>query len=99
MSLLDTLLDPENCENIDLCGPDGEDVSFEQIAVIPLEGTIWFILRPVVPIGNMQEDQALVFFIEEEDEDRLILCEEEDMISKVFDIYYQMLAESQAQEE
>ena len=99
MSLLDTLLDPENCENIGLCGPDGEDVSFEQIAVIPLEGTVWFILRPVVPIGNMQEDQALVFFIEEEDEDRLILCEEADMISKVFDIYYQMLAESQAQEE
>ena len=98
MSLFEDLINPENCDNISLCGPDGEDVEFEQIAVIPMDETVYFILCPVVPMGNMKEDQALVFFFDD-DPDRLILCEEEQTIRSVFEVYFQMIEEAQQADE
>lgn len=96
MNPVEQIFDPENVDNIVLYDDCGEPAEFEQIAVIPMDEEIYVILRPIVPLGNMPPDAALVFFIEEqEDDDILVVCEDNDIIRRVFDEYYKMLEEAQ----
>ena len=45
--LEEIILDEENCDNIFLVDENGKETEFEQVAVIPLEGFIFCILKPV----------------------------------------------------
>ena len=92
MSAVDQIFDPENTDNIVIYDENGEPVEFEQIAVIPLDGTVYVILHPVVTLPGCDPDMALVFFIEEkEDDDILVLSEDREVIDKVFAEYYEMI--------
>ena len=88
---LEMILDEDCDENIVLFDEDGESTEFEQIAVIPLNGQLYCILRPV-DLPDLDEDEAFVFAINEDDEEGSVyLVEDEDIIDEVFQLYYTLL--------
>ena len=88
---LEMILDEECDENIVLFDEDGESTEFEQIAVIPLDDQLYCILRPV-DMPELDEDEAFVFAIsEDEEEGSLDLVEDDDIIEEVFQLYYTLL--------
>ena len=95
IDILDTLLDEENNDPIILENERGEKIVFEQIAVIPKVEELYCILKPVEPIDGLEEDEALVFKIleNEEGEASLMLETDEDVIDEVFNVYYDLLDE------
>ena len=95
IDILDTLLDEENNDPIILENERGEKIVFEQIAIIPKVEELYCILKPVEPIDGLEEDEALVFKIleNEEGEASLVLETDEDVIDEVFNVYYDLLDE------
>ncbi|MBQ8381154.1 MAG: DUF1292 domain-containing protein [Clostridia bacterium] len=92
---ISAILDPDNEDNIILFDENNNETEFSQVAVIPLNEKIYVILKPETEIEGVGEDEALVFIIEEiEDEDTLVLCCDEDAIDKVFEEYYKLLREA-----
>lgn len=90
-NIFDILFDENNDDIITLYGESGDPLEFEQIAVIPYEGIIYAILRPIVPFEGMKEDEALVFEITEEE--LIELVTDDDIIDAVFNIYNEMIEE------
>ena len=94
LSPISMLLDENNKDNIVLIDNENNEVEFEQIAIIPLEEQVYAILRPVSGEDALPEDEALVFVIDEiDDEDVLRHVDDEKVIDKVFDKYYELLEE------
>lgn len=94
LSPIEMLLDEKNNDNIVLYDDNNKEVEFEQIAIIPLDEKLYAILRPLGGDDPMPEDEALVFAIDEvDDEDVLLLEEDEEIEDKVFDRYYQLIKE------
>lgn len=85
----------ENCNDpIVLYNEDGKEITFEQVALIPLDGVPYVILKPLCGFEGLDEDEALVFAITEyEGEDVLEIVEDDETIDAVFEEYYAMLAE------
>ena len=95
VSPVDMLLDPDNNDNIVLYNEANQPVEFQQIALVPVDGKIYVILKPVAGIPEIGEDEALVFVVDEiNDEDCLMLETEEEKIDAVFAEYYEMLKEA-----
>ncbi len=96
MSQIDKLFDENNDENIILFDENNQPTEFEQIAVIPLDEEVYFILKPVKLIEGMQENEALVFKLEEtEDEEMIVICDDTQTIDKVFQEYYNLVKEEE----
>ena len=95
---IDALFDEENNDAIVLFNERGEEIAFEQIALIPLNERVYAILRPVIPIEGLGENEALVFSIEENEETNeecLVLVVDEEIIDKVFDVYDKLVEDSE----
>ncbi len=92
-SQIEMLLDENNTENLVLYDENNKETEFEQVAVIPLDGEkIYAILKPVTKIAGVNDDEALVFVIEEiEDEDCLVIVDDEQVVDRVFKEYYDLL--------
>ena len=86
---IDALFDEDNNDAIILFNEKGEEIAFEQIALIPLSEKTYAILKPVQPIDGLGEDEGLVFSIEENDEGKeyLMLVCDEGIIDDVFKVY------------
>lgn len=100
LSPIDCLFDEDNTDPIKLFNEKGEQVEFEQIALIPLEDNedkIYAILKPVEAMEGVGEDEALVFEIveseDDEEEEYLNLVSDLDIIDKVFDVYNKLMDE------
>ena len=94
VSPVEMLLDPDNSDNIILYDEENRETEFEQVAVIPLNEKIYVILKPVTVIAGVADDEALVFVIEEiDDEDTLVIVDNEPIIDAVFEEYYKLLEE------
>ena len=94
MNLIEQLLDPENTDVVVLYGSNGDCISFEQIALVPQEENVYVILKPVVPMEGMDEDEGLVFKIEDMEKDAyLSLVTDESIIDAVFDVYDRLCEE------
>ncbi len=89
VSPIDALYDEENTDVILLYNEHGEPVAFEQVAVIPREGKVYAILKPVRPMEGVGEDEAFVLSVEvdENGEEYLALTTDEEIIDEVFDVY------------
>ena len=96
MNAIDAIFDENNTENIVLYNADDEAVEFEQIAIVPIEENDYAILKPVVPLEGMSDDEAMFFELQENDEGerQLVMVQEEDVIDKVFDIYEKLFEEA-----
>ena len=93
-SQIDLLLDENNTENLKLYDENNKETEFEQVAIIPIDDKIYAILKPVTKITGVNDDEALVFAIEEiDEEDCLVIVEDEEVVDKVFDEYYKLLKE------
>ena len=91
-SQIEMLLDENNNENLKLYDENNKETEFEQIAVIPLNEKIYAILKPVTKIVGVNDDEALVFSIEEiDDEDCIVLVDDEQVVDEVFKEYYELL--------
>ena len=94
ISPIDMLFDENNNDNIVLFDEKNNQVEFEQIAIIPLEEKTYAILRPLGDEVELAEDEAVVFVIDEiDDEDVLMIEEDDQIIDKVFEKYYELLKE------
>ena len=92
LSPIDMLLDENNTDNIKLYNEDNQEVEFEQIALVPIEEKTYAILKPVANMEGIADDEALVFVIDEiDDEECLVIVEDDAIVDKVFEEYYQML--------
>ena len=95
-NILDQILDENNNDNIILYNENGEEVEFEQIAIIPLNDEIYLILKPVIAYEGMSEEEGLVFLIEEyENDTKFHLCTDDDIIVKVFEIYFSLCSDNE----
>ena len=100
LDILDLLLDDEYEEDIILLDEDGNETSFEQIAVIPLNKEngqrLYCILKPVDEVEGVADDEAIVFEITQDDdgnESSIDVVTDEKIIDEVFGVYEQLLNE------
>ena len=94
ISPIDMLFDENNTDNIVLYDEENNQVEFEQIAIIPLEEKNYAILRPLDEKNPIAEDEAIVFAIEELDEEEVLIPERNDaVVDEVFNKYYELLKE------
>ncbi len=96
--IIDILLDEDNKDPIVLVDDKGKKLSFEQIAVIPHNDKIYCVLKPIDKIENVQDDEAIVFYVDEQDGKEPVLMVETDekTAMDVFDEYYNLLDEAEA---
>lgn len=83
---VDQFFDEENLNNVKLEDNTGKEIEFEQVAVIDYEENYYAILHPVTKIEGVNEDEALVFLIDEKN-DELCYCEDEALAEAVFAIF------------
>lgn len=91
--IIDVLLDEDNKEPIVLVDDKGKKLSFEQIAVIPFNDKIYCVLKPIDKIENVQDDEAIVFYVDEKEGQAPVLMVETDekIAMDVFEEYYNLL--------
>ena len=93
---IDQILDENNIDNIVLYNEKNQPFEFEQIAVIPLdEGDnqkLYAILLPVTPLPGIEENEAVVFELVEED-GSIRVCEDDKIIDQVLVEYEKLLDE------
>ena len=77
------LLDDENLENITLVDENGDEVEMEQIAIITHNKEMYAILRPL----DEDEDAAVVFKIDADDEESLVLVDDDKLADEIIAIY------------
>ena len=92
---IDALFDENNNDAIILMNEKGEEIAFEQIAIIPISDKVYALLKPIEPMDGVGEDEGLVFSVEQNEEglDYLALVIEEDIIDAVFTVYEALVAE------
>ena len=94
-SVIDIILDEDDNQNVFIKDEKGIDFEFEQVALIPIDEdqeNMYVILHPVTKIDGVEDDEALVFVIkEDEDESSIELVKDEKIIKRVFDEYYDLL--------
>ncbi|MBQ8844903.1 MAG: DUF1292 domain-containing protein [Clostridia bacterium] len=95
--LLDILLDENNREPIVLIDDSGRRISFEQVAIIPYNNQLYCVLKPIDRLENVADDEAIVFFVDEDEEGHTILRAEtnEETAINVFDEYYTLVEEEE----
>lgn len=99
-NVIDKLFDEDNNDVIILKNELGEEIAFEQIALIPLKEKTYCILKPVKPIEGMGEDEGLVFSIETNEEglEYLALVVDEKVIDDVFVVYDELIEAENTEE-
>ena len=83
----------EEEEVITLATPDGEEVDFTEIAAVEFEDKLYVIMQPVELFEGMEDDEALVFAVSDENEEdaRFDVVSDDRIIDGVFAEYYKLL--------
>ena len=92
--MLDRIYDEENNDVVLLRNENGEDIAFEQIALVPKQESVYIILNPVQPMDGLGEDEGLVFLVNEGLK-RFELVVDEKIIDEVFTVYDQLVEEEE----
>ena len=90
----------EEEEVITLATPDGEEVDFTELAAVEFEDKLYVIMQPVELFEGMEDDEALVFAVTDENEEdaRFDVVSDDRIIDGVFAEYYKLLDEQEAGE-
>ena len=97
VDIVDVLLDENNTAPIYMHNDKGEQIEFDQVAVIPYgEEDLYCILKPITKIPGIKDDEAVVFKVEEDEEGNgyLRVEDKEEIAIAVFDQYYNLLEEA-----
>ena len=100
VDLLEVLLDEKNTAPIFMLDEKGNQIEFEQVAVIPYgEDDLYCILKPITKIDGINDDEAVVFLVTEDENGESILKVEdrEEVAISVFDQYYNLIEEAAAE--
>lgn len=100
VDLIDVLLDEKNTAPIYMVDENGRQLKFDQVAVIPYgEDELYCILKPITKIEGVADDEAIVFRVEEDKDGNAILRveENEEIAISVFDQYYNLVEEAEAE--
>lgn len=90
-SVIDRIFDENDNDPVVLYSND-RAIEFDQVAIIPLDGEIYVMLAPITKIEGINDDEAFVFSIEENNEEEsLSLITDSEILDKVFDEYYKLL--------
>lgn len=96
LDILEILLDEENDSPITLYSELDNPIKFDQVAIIPLEDSLYAILKPIDEMEGVADDEAIVFKIDDESEDTELVIETDESIAmRVFDEYYKLLDEEE----
>lgn len=90
--IIKALLNENNNDNIFL-EFNNEYIEFEQYALIYVRDNYYSILRPVTVKEGIDNDEGIIFMIDEV-KNRLILIEDEEIIDEVYDVYFSLLDEN-----
>ena len=90
----------EEEEVITLATPDGEEVDFTEIAAVEFEDKLYVIMQPVELFEGMEDDEALVFAVSDENEEdaRFDVVSDDRIIDGVFAEYYKLLDNAESDE-
>jgi len=96
VDIVDVLLDENNTAPIYMYNDKGEQIEFDQIAVIPMgEDDLYCILKPITKVPGIKDDEAVVFKVEQDanGEGFLRVEDKEEVAIAVFDQYYNLVEE------
>lgn len=92
VDILDILLDEDNTDPIVLTNDNGEEFEFEQVAVIPYDDKLYIILRPLDKIEGIKDNEAVVFYVDETDDEHGLKPETDERKGmEVFMEYYNLI--------
>lgn len=93
--LFSILMDDDNTDPIVVFGEDGERVEFLQVAVLPHEDCLYCILKPITPMKDVAEDEAIPFQVVMDEDRRSALDPVTDtkLAMELFDMYYDLIEE------
>ena len=90
-SVIDRIFDENDNDPVVLYSND-KAIEYDQVAIILLDGGIYVMLAPITKIEGINDDEAFVFSIEENNEEEsLFLVTDSEILDKVFDEYYKLL--------
>lgn len=97
VNILDVLLDENNDSPITLYDENDKPVKFDQVAIIPMDEQLYAILKPIDEMEGVEDDEAIVFLVEEDEDGdaELVVETDEAKAIKVFDEYYKLLDEAE----
>src|SRR5690554_1284015 len=86
-------------ENIILYNDEDEAFEFEKVAIISLDEdhNLFHILKPIIPMDGVGEDEVIVFGYEDSDdgeEGNYYVVEDEEISAQVMETFYQLVEES-----
>ena len=87
--LLEKLTDKDNKEILQFYDNKGRLLSFEQVAVIPYDETLYTVLHPIDKIEGVNEDEAIVFEVTPDDQLQVVTDVERAQL--IFDKYLDLL--------
>jgi hypothetical protein len=96
VDIMDVLLDENNTAPIYMYNDKGEQIEFDQIAVIPYgDDELYCILKPITKVPGIKDDEAVVFKVEQDanGEGFLRVEDREDVAIAIFDQYYNLIEE------
>ena len=82
---VDKLFDDNNFESIFIKDNNGKEIEFDQVALVDYEGDYYAILMPLTKLEGVEEDEVLIFRIDEE-KDCLVYLEDEKIANEVMDV-------------
>ena len=95
VNAIEKILTPDNNDNVILYNDKNEPIEFEQIALIPYQENLYCILSPAEEIEGVEEDEAVVFKVQEENGDIwLDIVDDDTIIDAVFDVYDELYDEA-----
>ena len=82
-------LDMERDDIIELVDEDGQEVSFEHLMTLELDGKTYICLVPVEPMDDVEEDELVIMRIEtdEEGNDYYATIDTDEELDAVFEEY------------
>lgn len=82
----------EQDDIIVLVDPDGKEVRFEFVNVIDRDDKMYAILHPVDKLDDIEEDACVIFNMEVQDDDSVMLnpIEDEDELNAVYQQYVEL---------
>ena len=88
------LLDENNEDNVILYDENDNPSEFEQIAIIPLDNSVYALLKPTFEIEGVADDEVFIFeIIEDENGDMLSIVTEEKVVNAVMESYRELVEE------
>ena len=82
IGLLEKLFDGDNDEHIFLFDEKGEEVELEQVAAVNHKGEVYAVLHPI----DAPEDEVLVFRIDTDDEESIVMVEDEKLAAEILKV-------------